>query len=87
MTIAEFKQELIDKRSYFISSRGRLLHTDTGPPGGILQRLTTIILMLTETVRSSTQDRLMKYRGQHITETQVVLQLLYAAAITPAQMT
>lgn len=84
MTIEEFRQELKNKRDFFINSRGRLRLTDTGPQDGISRHLTIIILTLMATVKSSTQDRLTKYRGQHITGTQEALQLLCAAVIMPA---
>lgn len=73
------------KEIIFINSRSRQRHTDIGRPDDILQRLEIIILTLMETERSSTQDRSIKYRRQHITEIQAVSLLLYAAAIMPVR--
>lgn len=84
MTIAEFKQELIDKRSYFYQFPWPATTYGHWSAGRYFTTFNDYHLTLTETAKSSTQDRSMKYRGQHITGTQAVLQLLCAAAIMPA---
>lgn len=85
MTIAEFRQELIDKRDYFYQFPWPATTYGHWSAGRYFTTFNDYHLMLTATERSSTQDRSMKYRGQHITGTQAVLLLLYAAAIMPVR--
>lgn len=84
MTIAEFKQELIDKRSYFYQFPWPATTYGHWTAGRHFTTFNDYHLTLTVTERSSTQDRSMKYRGQHGIGTQAALQLLYAAAMKPA---
>lgn len=87
MTIAEFRQELIDKRSYFYQFTWPATTYGHWTAGRHFTTFNDYHLMLTETVKSSTQDRSTKCRKRLGTGTQVALQLLCAAAITPVQMT
>lgn len=85
MTIAEFKQELIDKRSYFYQFPWPATTYGHWSAGRYFTTFNDYHLTLTATVKSSTQDRLTKYRKQHGTGTQAALQLLCAAAMKPAR--
>lgn len=87
MTIAEFKQELIDKRSYFYQFPWPATTYGHWTAGRHFTTFNDYHLMLTETEKSSTQDRLMRCRGRHTTGILAALPSLYAAAITPTQMT
>lgn len=87
MAIAEFRQELIDKRSYFYQFPWPATTYGHWSAGRYFTTFNDYHLMLMETVKSSTQDRSMKYRKQPGIGTQVALPSLYAAATMHARMT
>lgn len=87
MTIAEFRQELKNKRDYFYQFPWPATTYGHWSAGRYFTTFNDYHLMLTATVKSSTQDRSTKYREQHITEIQAVSLLLYAAATMHARMT
>lgn len=84
MTIEEFRQELKNKRDYFYQFPWPATTYGHWSAGRYFTTFNDYHLTLMATVKSSTQDRLTKYRGQHITGTQEALQLLCAAVIMPA---
>lgn len=87
MTIAEFRQELIDKRDYFYQFPWPATTYGHWSAGRYFTTFRDYHLTLTETGKSSTQDRLTRYRGRHGTGIQAVLQSLCAAATMHARMT
>lgn len=87
MTIAEFRQELIDKRDYFYQFPWPATTYGHWSAGRYFTTFNDYHLTLTATVKSYTQDRLTKYRGQLGTGTQAASLLLCAVAIMPARTT
>lgn len=87
MTIEEFRQELKNKRDYFYQFPWPATTYGHWTAGRHFTTFNDYHLMLMETVKSSTQDHSMKYRGRHGTGTQVALPSLYAAATMHARMT
>lgn len=86
MTIEEFRQELIDKRSYFYQFPWPATTYGHWSAGRYFTTFRDYHLTLTETEKSSTQGLSMKYREQLGTETRAASQSLCAAATMHAQM-
>lgn len=87
MTIAEFRQELIDKRDYFYQFPWPATTYGHWSAGRYFTTFNDYHLTSTETEKSSTQDHSTKCRKRLGTGTQVALPSLYAAAMKPARTT